>query len=214
MTEQKEKIKQLKLGVQVDCLDGKAGKVSKLIADPESRRAGYLVVKMGVLRRREVVVPVSLVSEVTPEKVLLGITRKTLNDFPDYEITVRKGSYEKSFPASHPRPIGFYTPPANEGYLALRQRSVPDKSVAVKQGMLVRDRCDDPIGKVKGVILEAEDRSGEYIVFRNDHTSVLHLIPAALVEAVSSTGVKLHIDARFADGLPTFLDELADRIVP
>lgn len=62
--------------------------------------------------------------------------------------------------------------------------------------------------------LEAEHRSGEYIVFRNDRTSVLHLIPVALVEDVTSTGVRLYIDARFADGTPTFMDELVDRVVP
>ncbi|HEM62103.1 MAG TPA: PRC-barrel domain containing protein, partial [Chloroflexi bacterium] len=76
----------LRLGMPVFATDGKAGKIAKIITDPESRQPVYLAVEIGRLpNRREVVLPVSLVRGVTAETVNLDITRQTLADFPDYE---------------------------------------------------------------------------------------------------------------------------------
>jgi hypothetical protein len=89
--------KPLRLGIPVHARDGMAGRNSKVITDPESCQPTYLAVKTGRLhRRREVVVPVSLVSSVDAEIVTLDMTREALADFPDYEMTIVKGEYKKT----------------------------------------------------------------------------------------------------------------------
>jgi hypothetical protein len=210
MKEQTKRKKQLTLGAPVNCLDGKAGTLSKIITDPDSRRPTYLVVKRGRPRSREIVVPVSLVVEVTPAAVELDITRKALADFPDYEVTVQKGKYQKPMPVPDPRrPITIYTPPTNSGYMVLRQRNVPEQSVEVKRGMAVRDCEGHQVGKVEGIIVGVSKRRGKYVVFRRTRSRSLRLIPAELVEDVSLEGVQLRVDCDFAEKLPDYTPRLA-----
>ncbi|HKZ83692.1 MAG TPA: hypothetical protein VJ793_08550 [Anaerolineae bacterium] len=212
MKEQTKRKKQLTLGAQVNCLDGKAGTLSRIITDPESRRPTYLVVKRGRLRSREIVVPVSLVAEVTPEAVTLDITRKALVDSPDYEVTVRKGRYQKPMPVPDlRRPVAIYTPPSNSGYMVLRQRNVPDRSVEVRQGMRIWDCGDREVGKVEGIVVSVQKRQGKYIVFRPKRASSPQLIPADLVEDVTSKGVRLRIDREYAGRLPIYSPRLAKK---
>lgn len=212
MKEQTKHKKQLTLGAAVNCLDGRAGTLSRIITDPESRRPTYLVVKRGRLRSREIVVPVSLAAEVTPEAVKLDITRKTLDGLPDYEVTVRKGRYEKPMPIPDPRrPIAIHTPPSNRGYMLLQQRNVPERSVEVKQSMAVRDCEGRALGKVAGIIAGASKRQGKYVIFRRTRSRWLRLIPADLVEDVTLEGVRLRIDYDLAEKLPDYPPRLAKK---
>jgi len=189
----------------VHALDGEAGKITRIITDPESRQPIYLVVKIGRLRRRrEVVLPVSLVSSVSVETVNLDITREALAGFPDYEVVIVKGKYKRPEFFSYPSSIPLYYPPDNSGFMVLRQRSVPDQSIAVEKGMAVQDCTGRPVGKVEGVILDQGKRQGKYVVFRRDHFSPLQLISVDLVQDVSSAEVKLRIEAEFVEKLPEY----------
>lgn len=197
--------KPLRLGMPVHALDGEAGKISKIITDPESRQATYLAVKTGrLLSRKEVVIPVSLVSKASAEAVFLKITREALADYPVYEVTVVKGQYQK--PQYFPRglTIPAYYLPDNRGYMVLRQRSVPEQSIAVEKGMQVRDCNGQQAGEVEGVILDQAKRQGKYIVFRRDHSSPLQLIPADLIQNISSAEVKLRIDGKSIEKLAEY----------
>jgi|GEM_PF-1763033 len=200
--------KQLKLGMTVNCLDGRAGKISKIIADPESHRPTYLVVKRGRLRTTELVVPVSLVEAVVMESVQLSITLDALRDFPVYEYTVHRGKYEIPKLIGR-RPVAVYTPPANKGYMVLKQRAVPERSLAVEKGLVIRDSYGREVGKVAGLIVDGDERKGKYIVFRNPHSATEQLIPTELIDDVTADSVHLRIDRRYLDGLPTFQPEYA-----
>ena len=109
--------RQIKLGAHVRTSDGgKAGTVEQIVVDPKTHQPGYLVIKYGRLppRQRHIVAPISLVSEVSAREVTLETTREALEMFPDYEVTVRKGKYEKPMPTGYPHMIGcFCTPPPN-----------------------------------------------------------------------------------------------------
>jgi sporulation protein YlmC with PRC-barrel domain len=78
--------------------------------------------------------------------------------------------------------------------------------------MQVRDCDGREVGKVEGVILDQEQRQGKYIVFRRDSFSPLQLIPAALVQDVSSTDVKLSIAWEFVEKLPEYSHRAAQRM--
>jgi sporulation protein YlmC with PRC-barrel domain len=201
--------KPLRLGMPVHTRDGVAGRISKVITDPESYQPTYLTVKIGRLRRRrEVVVPVALVSSVDAEIVTLNITREALADFPDYEVTIVKGEYKKPQYVMRGRSYPYFDPPENSGFMVLRQRSVPERSISVEKGMIVSDCAGQQSGKVEGVILDQEKRQGKYIIFRRDHFSHLQIIPADLVQDISSTTVKLRVDRKFINNLPEYPDRL------
>jgi len=198
--------KQIHLGARVRAEDGEVGTVEKIVVDPEEREPGYLVVKRGRVRPRQIVVPVNLVTDVTPEEVTLATTRQALESFPDYEVTVRKGEYRKPVPVDAPRPGAVYTPPANAGYIVLRQRSVPEASVGVEQGMDVLDIAGLKVGQVHGLIAELESRQASHLVLREPHPLRPRdwLVPADLVADVREGEVHLRIPAEHVSGLEPY----------
>lgn len=85
---------QLALGLPVNCLDGRAGHVSRLVFLQGCREPAYVVVKMGRgPRKREITVPMPYVIGTTSAAGELGLTRRELRTFPVYEARVRSGDY-------------------------------------------------------------------------------------------------------------------------
>ncbi len=198
--------KELILGARVNCQDGAAGRLSRIILDPENRRPTHLIVKRGWPSPREIVVPVSLATKVTREAVELKITRRALADFSDYQVTVRKGRYEKPMPVPNPqRPIALYTLPSHGAFMVLQQRNVPEQSAEVRRGMAVRDGNGHKVGKVEGITVGVNKQQGKYVLFQRSHSRTPRLIPAELVEGVSSEGVRLQSYSNFTDTFPAFI---------
>lgn len=199
--------RQLTLGMQVKGTDGQAGRISRIVTDPETQRPTYLVVKHGRMHPREVVVPVSLVQEVTPEAVALDLKLAALNDFPDFESTVQHGTFQRTTVAPQWRPMYSYTPPTNDGFMMLRQRAVPEQAVAVAKGMAVHDCDDHEVGTVEGIIVDAEKRQGSHLILRRTHPLLrLLVVPVELVDEAAEERVRLRISREYVDGLPTYTE--------
>lgn len=193
-------------GVKVRCLDGEAGKVTGIVIDPQTRQPVYLVIKRHRLHPREVVVPVSLVADIQTERVELSVPRSALSGFPDYEVIVQQGEYHRPLvigPHTHPNLIELFD---NSGFMALRQRSVPEQSVKVSKGMAVKDSGGRPIGKVAGMVADARQRQITYIVLENTMPfSRPRLVAAELVEKVTDEEVYLRISRSYLRGLPVYV---------
>jgi sporulation protein YlmC with PRC-barrel domain len=201
--------KQVQLGARVRAIDGDVGTVAMIVVDPGGRRPGYLVVKHGRIppRQRQIVVPVGLVEDVTPDEVILATTREALHGFPDYEITVQKGIFEKPVPTGGYIPTGTYTPSSNDGYMVLSQRSVPEHTVGVEQGMTVMDAAGVKVGYVHGLILNSDSRQASYLVLRYSRplTMRILLIPVDLVADVKDGEIHLYIADEHMYGLELYL---------
>lgn len=203
--------KQLGLNLRVQCLDGQGGKISKIVIDPDSRQPTHLVVKRGRLHVREILVPVSLVAEATEESVFLNVTRETLVGLSDYEYTLRKGDYQKPLIVGYPRPRYMSFPASNHGFMVLRQRNVPERSVAVEKGMAILDIEGHKVGKVEGIIVDSRKRQGRYLLFQRMHGTVPQLIPSDLIDDVSEGNVRLRIDRDYMERLPVYTRRTARR---
>jgi sporulation protein YlmC with PRC-barrel domain len=195
--------KKIKLSSRVWAKNEKVGMVTKIVVDPETHEPGYLVVKRGRIRLRHIVVPVSLVSDVTTEGVVLDTPADVLDGFPDYEMTVQKGEYHKPVPIGSPRPYAFYEPPSNQGYMALRQRTVPDTTVSVEKGMAILDSTSLKVGRVDGLVMDSEKQQAIQILLRQPGPgNTRHrIIPADLVDNVRGGAVHLRIRAEHVNGL-------------
>jgi sporulation protein YlmC with PRC-barrel domain len=200
--------KQIKLGARVRVMDGETGTVEQIVVDPKTQQPGYLVIKYGRLppRQRRIVAPVSLVSEASAREITLATTREALQQFPDYEVTVHKGKYEKPQPIGYPNMIGTYVPPSNAGYMALKQRTVPETNIGVQQGMSVLDADGNKVGQVHGIIANPESRQAKTLVVQ--HTDRFRtyawLVPVDLVADVRADAILLHIKAEQMYGLSLF----------
>jgi sporulation protein YlmC with PRC-barrel domain len=195
--------KQIELGARVQAEDGAVGTVDKIVIDPDEREPEYLVIKRGPMRPRKIVVPVSLVTDVSGDGVTLDTTRKAFKSFPDYEVTVREGDYRKPVPVAGTQSVAVYTPPTNRGYVELRQRNLPETSVAVENGMDVVDIGGDVVGKVRGLIAETGVREASHLVLRQQHPlrPRERLVPSDLVAEVREGEVHLRIPAEHLSGL-------------
>lgn len=200
--------KQLVLGATVKCSDGTTGKLERIVTDPEKKRPAYIVVKYGRPRLREAVVPVSLVAEVTTEAVLVDLDRETLGTFPTYEVRVEKGTHSRPQPGRAPHTWASRVTPADSGYVVLRQRPVPDRTIGVRKGFAVRDASGREIGKVDGMRVDSEEQRVRYLIVR---PAPLHLRPrlvsVELVEGAESDHIRLRIDRDHVEGLPIYEGE-------
>ena len=204
--------KRIELGYSVKAVDGRVGVVEKVIVDPAQREPNYLVVKRGRIRPRHIVIPVSLVADVSAGQVSLSIMRDALDDFPDYEVTERHGKYEKPVPVGSQRPVAAYTPPSNRGYMMLRRRNVPESAIPVEKGMVVKDAKGLRVGRVEGLLLDDERRVATHILLQRPAprtvstpaTMQQFIVPVELVEDVQEGEIHLRITRWHISGLAVY----------
>ncbi|MCK6623594.1 MAG: hypothetical protein DPW09_06130 [Anaerolineae bacterium] len=74
----------IRAGQRVECRDGDAGKVHWVLLDGHTGRVTHFVVRQGVLRRRDIMVPVEWVSEYHADHLKLAVDRVALDPLPEY----------------------------------------------------------------------------------------------------------------------------------
>lgn len=186
----------LALGLRVNCLDGTAGSVTRLVLLPGRRTPAYIVVRRGrPPRTREITIPVSCIVRTSPDAAELGLTCAELKTFPSYETKVRVGMYP---PADDPLANVMY-PRSDGGYMVLRQRSVPDEAIEVRRGMPVRGARGRLLGKVDNVVVDRVHRQINYIIMRpTGPGGVRRTVPTDLVSTVKNGCVYLTASTRRA----------------
>lgn len=75
---------EVRVGQRVECNDGPAGKVARVLVDNATGRATHIVIRKGSLRPRDVIVPLEWVARFYPERLELGISRSELDRLPEY----------------------------------------------------------------------------------------------------------------------------------
>lgn len=198
-------LQELKPGMKVHAGDGEAGKLSRIVTDPKTRQPSYLVVRRGRLRPREVLVPASLAERADDDGVWIAAGVADLDGFPDYEVTVRKGTYERPVPLGAPRVSMVKVPPENSGFLVLRQRNVPERSVTIEKGLPVLDRHGDQIGTVQGVVVDPEKREATFLTVTPARpASPTFVVPVLLIADAGPDHVRLDVEQEHLEGLPTW----------
>lgn len=186
--------KQLVLGAAVKCVDGMAGWVQRVVADPESKRPQYLTIRRRQLPPREVVVPAALVLAATPRTVHLATTLAALDEYPDFEVTLQTGPYARPIVLGYPRAHSVVVPPDTRRFTVLRQRSVPDESVPVASGMVVRDAQRRRVGRIDGLIVDPASRQASAVILRRARTrGDRRIVPADRVSGVHEGEMQLSL---------------------
>lgn len=75
------------IGSDVHFTDGETGKLVKVVIDPHTKRVTDLVVKVGLLFKKERIIPVELVEDVEDDGIQLIIFSQELNNYPEYSET-------------------------------------------------------------------------------------------------------------------------------
>jgi sporulation protein YlmC with PRC-barrel domain len=201
--------KELTLNMPVRSQGGKAGHLERIIADPETHEPAYLVVKRGLIpsRQRQIVVPVSLVREVTAQAVMLDTTLEVLDTFPDYEITVEKRRKSQPDPTLYePLIPPIMRPWTQEGKVRVRERTVPEHTVDIRRGMTVYDCAGVKLGQAEGISADAEEHRASHLVLRQQRRlkGEQRLIPVDLVDFTIRSNIYLSIGKDHVQRLPLY----------
>ena len=76
-----------KIGADVYTTDGKAGKLMKVVIDPENERVTHLIVEKGLLAKTDRVVPLEAIAETGDDGIRLGLSTAELEELPQFNET-------------------------------------------------------------------------------------------------------------------------------
>lgn len=209
--------KQLTLGMPVRCPEGEVGTLDRVVADPENHEPTFLVVKHGRMprRQRQIVMPVSLVREVTAGAVMLDTTLEALETFPDLEVTVKKRPPSQPDRTLHePRFPPIMRPWFQDGTVTMRERTVPERTVDIQRGMTVYDCAGVKLGQVDGIIADAGEHRASHLVLQQQRRQKdgQRLVPVDLVDMVIRSHVYLSIAKEHVQGLPVYRPDVQEAI--
>lgn len=193
----------LPLNVDVHCSDGRCGRSTHIIFNPVTERVTHIVVKQGRKSQAERLVPVSWISETTPELILLNRTRdevaalKTFHQTDFVQRDVPHYAAEPEFTLLWP-----YRIPAKK-MIAEKHRQIPAGELAVRRGARVR-AIDGWVGRVDEFAVDPESGHITHLVLREglpwDRRHVD--IPVSAINRIEENVVHLKLNKASIEALP------------
>jgi hypothetical protein len=169
------------VGGDVECRDGHAGHVHRLVAEPESMRVTGMVVEHGVLRHR-VVVPMAHITRTEDRVACLAIEKRQVAalppfiavDFarPDPAWTARHGAVPDDAAADRRAYVPWGVPPITESANVMVRRhlhtGIADPQILLGQGTRVVS-CSGLVGHLDQVLLDPATLAIRTLVVRTGH---------------------------------------------
>ncbi len=205
---------ELKEGVAVFTTEGKqVGKINRFVLDPVTKQVTHIVVQKGWLFPEDKVVPMSLVSSATEERVEVAENVGDFMQLPTFEEEhfIRVTDEEDTnrlehsvytvFPAYYPYPplgtgnYGSYPAPNLDAYVwpaVETTRNIPDETVALKEGSQVISSDDQHVGVIERLFIDPDTNKATHFVIK--HGLLLKerkVIPVQWVQSVQEN--KVHI---------------------
>ena len=213
----------IKVGSTVQCWDGRAGHVEKLVVDPGSKRVTHLVVARGVVVPRAVVVPIARVTRVEGDTVVLDMSLDDLKaqpEFAEVDYTAPDPAWaarhgynhtETLFLMTGSMPIGVALTPAWSGMVAHHTHAgIAGPAVPVSRGTRVTCR-DGELGRLDHVLLDPQTGAVRALVVRKGHLLTKDVsVPVGWVESIGEDEITLDADRALLEKLPEYRPARAD----
>ncbi len=203
---------EITIGAPVLSREGtKAGEVSVVVLDGQTKAATHIVVRKGWLLPRDIVVALTDVDAVTADGVRLRLDERELEQQPDYieahYVAPDEGDGAQAGSAALAAPGGFmYSPMLPRAGMAWTlpygymppmdvetERNVPEGSVTLSEGMDVW-AGDEKAGTLAGVRLHPRTEQVCHIVVSQGWLfEKERLVPRAAIAGVDDRGVHLRI---------------------
>jgi len=182
----------LRFDAEVRCLDGRCGRLHRIILSPQSANVTHLVIRLG--DGREVVMPMSLVGHLAPDAITLKVASDELKDLPDFVDTdycLPTVDVQHPFGESctlMPLPdLGVFNP----GPLRIEHHQVPAGEVELKEGLPVLC-ADGDCGRIDQVLIDPDQEKATGFVVRKGFFFTHDVsVPLSWVSGVDDDGVHL-----------------------
>ena len=208
----------IEIGSNVQCRDGRTGRVIKLVVAPGRKLVTHIVVERGVLNHHDVAVPVAHVAGVEGDTVVLDLSSDELNALPAY-AEIDYAIPDAYWVAQHGYPpddtlvdLGRYTP--DDGLLAPAwpvlwiqghtHAGVPPQETPVDRYTRVTGR-EGPMGRLDHVLLDPDTGDVRALALRKGHLLTKDVIvPAGWVERVGEDEIVIDADRTMLERLPEY----------
>ena len=193
-----------KIGANVYTTDGQAGKLMKVVIDPDTERVTHLIVEKGFLQKTDHVVPVEALAETTDEGIRLNMSTADLEQLTQFQETDfrvpdpgwERDSYQVDDPAHVLRWGIHYAPPMVDQYTLTREedvkRGVDADQPVIGKGMAVYDRSGE-LGTVETLYIDETTAQITHLVVKSGLLGPQLVIPMSAVTSVSDTAVNIDL---------------------
>jgi osmotically-inducible protein OsmY/sporulation protein YlmC with PRC-barrel domain len=163
-----------RIGAPVLALDGRAGHLSKVVIDPNTRRVTHLVIHRGFLLDEDRVVPVEFVERATPEGIFLHLTSREVARQPRYQEERFIGppadweplpGYLATDVLFWGLPYGGVTPPILPVVEYTIRQGIPERTVVLERSTEVRTR-DEVTGEIDHLLVDPLRQELTHLVVR------------------------------------------------
>jgi len=210
----------IKQGEKVYTANGEpAGEVDRIVLDPKTKEVTHIVVKKGKLFSEERVFPISLVQYSDEEQVKLRDAPVDLNELPVFEEThyIPLDDEEMKRMEVGNVPVAYYRYPpifpggwASQGeisrpYLEETVENIPEGTVALKEGAVVKDIYGDPVGDLKQILTDTrKDQVSHLVISEGVILKERKRIPIEWVSTIMEDEVQLAVGPKILEELPAF----------
>ena len=221
---------QIVTGAHVYTADNKeVGHVDRVVMDPRTNKVTHLVVRKGVLLKKDRVVPVDWVSAANGDHVALTPGKKSFKELPDFEeehyipaadaVTVAEGlgtlPDSKVAPAVapallwYPPAMGVYpgpgiaalSAPGGVRYAKTVEENIPENTVALKEGTKVLSSDGEDVGEVDKLVVNGDTKFVTHLIVKEGALfTTKKAIPAGWIGDANEKEIYLAVDFEAAVG--------------
>jgi hypothetical protein len=186
--------------VQVYCEDEPCGRSTYIILNPVTDEVTHLVVKQETFPSTDRLVPVSLIAESTPQRILLRCSKAEMSKMPPFTET------EFVPPADgemDPLLMWPYAVPETAA-MTLEHERIPPGELAIRRGARVQ-ASDGYVGQVDEFLVDQQNCHVTHLVMREGHLWGAKdvAIPVSDVVRMDEDTVYLGLDKAGIEKLPT-----------
>jgi uncharacterized protein YrrD len=208
---------QFKKGAEVVSQEGdEIGTLDRVVMDPVTKEAAYLVVRSGFILTEDKLIPIKQVGSVTEEKITVTASGAEVEDFPtyyevEYIATDQAGSPDEAElsywypPAAGWNPAGRSIPFSQPLHIERVGKNIRENMIAVKQGAKVISSDGEHVGNIERMITDEKNDFVTHLVISSGLLlKERKLVPAYWLTDVSEDEVRLAVEAGFLERLPEF----------
>lgn len=196
----------------------KVGTVSRIVIDAGTRDVTDLVIQRGsLLSSEEKVIPIGLVDLAREDRIVLGETNQSIDEFLDYETTHyvpvessdrMHGNLETAYwypPVNYQMPrAGLVGDPIPEK-ITRTETSIPEGRIAISEGAEVLSADDEHVGNVEQIITDSEGNTvTHFVVGKGFLLKERKLVPAFWATSMDDDKIRLSVQAEVFDRLPDY----------
>jgi sporulation protein YlmC with PRC-barrel domain len=209
----------LKFGMDVITSESeKAGKLETVIIDPATDKITHLIVREGLLFTKDKIVPFNLVVDGDEDRIQLREFEGDIEDLQDYreQDFVHVENYINNQLGGKIVPLIYYSPLGIsraqeielEGIKVTREK-LNRETESLKEGLDVLSLDEENVGKVKEIILHpTEGKVTHVLISEGVLIKSKVLIPAAWIDSITGSEVKLFVDSSLVKNLPEFKQKI------